>query len=345
MLCFNQKNMGRKQPLFFLAKFSLLFFVTGLIAFFCFFDQERQILPEKNYFVQSHYLFPKTEEITDFDFNVSEEAFLSSGGPPFLFSGRSLASFRNPSLVQEVTNYIAAQGDTVSSLAAQFSISEETILWANNLSKSSTLKPGEKLVILPVSGALHIVGPGDTLSAISLAYEADSEDIIEINGLSEDGAIFAGDMLIIPGGIKPKKSFNYAQVLLPGNYFICPIPAPCKVTQGLHWYNALDFSNGQCGEPVFAAAGGAVQRTGYGNVSGNYVRVEHSNGVVTFYGHLSKFTVSAGQKVSQGQVLGYVGYTGQTIPAGPTGCHLHFDVRFAVNPFAAFGAGAELGRQ
>ncbi len=262
-----------------------------------------------------------------------------------MFSGKSLASLRDPSLVQEVLNYIVEQGDTVPSLALKFNISEETILWANNLSKSSTLKPGEKLAMLPVSGALHIVGTGDTLNAISLAYKAGSESIIEINGLSEDGAIFAGDMLIIPGGVKPKQSFNYVQVPLPGNYFICPIPSPCRITQGLHWYNAVDFSNGKCGEPVFASAGGVVQRTGYGNVSGNYVRIEHSNGVVSFYGHLSKIVMSAGQKVSQGQVLGFVGYTGVTIPSGPAGCHLHFDVRFAANPFAAYRAGAELGKQ
>jgi murein DD-endopeptidase MepM/ murein hydrolase activator NlpD len=107
----------------------------------------------------------------------------------------------------------------------------------------------------------------------------------------------------------------------------------------LHWYNAIDFSNGQCGEPVFAAAAGAVQRTGTDPVGGNYIRILHPNNVVTYYGHLSSVAVEAGIAVYQGQIIGYIGCTGKTIPAGNAGCHLHFDVRFASNPFAGYKAG------
>jgi murein DD-endopeptidase MepM/ murein hydrolase activator NlpD len=57
-------------------------------------------------------------------------------------------------------------------------------------------------------------------------------------------------------------------------------------------------------------------------------------GISTFYGHLSAINVKVGQDVSQGQIIGYVGHTGYTIPAGPAGCHVHFEVRGARNPFA-----------
>lgn len=254
----------------------------------------------------------------------------------------SLEYFENSG--RTIKNYIVEEGDTLQKIADKFDISLDTILWANNLSSNSSINPGDKLIILPVSGVLHVVSPGDTLSGLAELYSLKMDEIVEMNSLSDPGDIIAGDFLIIPGAKKPKRMENFVQVPLSGNYFICPIPSPCRITQGLHWYNAVDFSNGNCGEPIYAAAGGTVQRTGYGNVSGRYVRLIHPNGVVTFYGHLSKISVVPGQQVYQGQILGYLGYSGYTLPVGPAGCHLHFDVRFASNPFAVYRAGTELGR-
>ncbi len=190
---------------------------------------------------------------------------------------------------------------------------------------------------------MHIIREGDTLSELAELYKTELKEIINFNELRETDDIYAGDLLIIPGGKKPKISTQYAQVPLSQSYFICPVPSPCRISQGLHWYNAIDFSNGKCGEPVFAAAGGTVQRTGYTSLSGNYVRIMHPNGVVTFYGHLSKIAAVPGQKVYQGQIIGYIGYSGITVPAGPAGCHLHFDVRFASNPFRKYAVGTQLG--
>jgi len=239
----------------------------------------------------------------------------------------------------EIKEYIVQQGDTISSIAGKFNISVNTILWTNNLSSRSLIRPGQKLVILPVSGVLHIVKKGDTLSGISKLYGVSQEKIVDINGLSSDGRIYIGDFLVIPGGkplAKNKDSLYSFQVPIGSNYFMCPILSPCRITQGLHWYNAVDFSHGVCGEPILAAAGGIVQKVGYHNIAGKYIRVLHPNGVVTFYGHLSEIIVSSGQKVSQGQIIGYMGHTGYTIPAGPRGCHLHFEVIGAKNPFASY---------
>jgi len=54
--------------------------------------------------------------------------------------------------------------------------------------------------------------------------------------------------------------------------------------------------------------------------------------VVTLYGHLSVITVKNGGSVNVGEIIGYIGNTGRT--RGQTGCHLHFEVRGARNPFA-----------
>lgn len=85
------------------------------------------------------------------------------------------------------------------------------------------------------------------------------------------------------------------------------------------------------GTPVYAAAAGTVLIAGYSNSAGNWVVIDHGNGLVTKYMHMYQTPyVSAGQKVAKGQQIGGVGTTGQS-----TGNHLHFQVEeygVAVNP-------------
>lgn len=95
------------------------------------------------------------------------------------------------------------------------------------------------------------------------------------------------------------------------------------------FHAGLDFP-GRYGQPINAAADGKVsyvgQRQGYGNV----VEVEHGNGIMTRYAHLSGFASRVGQKVARGDTIGRMGSTGRS-----TGTHLHFEVRLngqAVNP-------------
>jgi len=236
-----------------------------------------------------------------------------------------------------IGEYIVQQGDSLGSIAQQFNISLNTLLWANSLTSKSVISPGKNLVILPVTGILHIVRKGDTISEVAELYKGKAQEIVSFNNIDQGGEIFTGDILIIPNGTKPAVQSTapvYVTQAVPNSYFICPVPTPYRITQGLHWYNAIDFSTGKCGSPIYAAAGGEVQRTGTDTRAGRYVRIIHPNGVVTFYGHMSKIAVSAGATVGQGQIIGYIGYSGHTIPSGPGGCHLHFDVRGAKNPFA-----------
>lgn len=84
------------------------------------------------------------------------------------------------------------------------------------------------------------------------------------------------------------------------------------------------------GTPVHAPAGGRVLKAGLGTGYGNEIELDHGNGIVTVYGHLSGFNVTAGQQVVKGEVIGYVGHTGRV-----TGPHLHYEVQvrgIAVNP-------------
>jgi len=333
------KKLTEKDPLLWLGIISLILFLVYL-SFFQYNSFKKDL--EKNF---------KTVKSVQNLFLASGESFLIESPDLFFIQENSVRASTNPTLVtpkvfgtlvgtesdikerKEILEYIIQEGDNLWNLAQKFDISLNTILWANNLNKNSVLVPGQKLIILPVSGTIHHVQKGETLSQIAKLYKIDIEEIISFNEI-ENERIFAGDILIVPNGKMPTRRYSPSQVPLASSYFICPISSPCRITQGLHWYNAIDFSNGYCGEPVFAVAGGLVQKTGYHKIAGNFIRLEHSNGVITFYGHLSRILVVPGQQVSQGQKIGTTGYSGYTIPAGPAGCHVHFEVRGARNPFA-----------
>lgn len=276
-------------------------------------------------------IVPETPELV-----LLEKTGLKAAIPPVTVTPQILGAIVGgvqTGVKPEVFRYVAEEGDALASVAEQFNISLNTILWANDLATTSTLSAGEELIILPVSGILHLVRPYDTASEIALWYKADLQDLVEYNGLDSDQDLYAGDLLIIPDGTMPRRLPAGRLTPLANSYFIYPTPAPHRISQGLHAFNAVDFTNGVCGEPVYAAAGGTIQKSGYHTTGGNYVRVLHPNGVVTYYGHLSRAAVGLGDRVFQGEIIGYTGYTGYTIPRGVAGCHLHFEVRGANNPF------------
>ena len=85
-------------------------------------------------------------------------------------------------------------------------------------------------------------------------------------------------------------------------------------------HTGIDIASNQ-GTSVYAADGGKVTMAGWNGGYGNCIMIDHGNGYVTLYGHLNGFAISAGDTVSQGQTIGYVGSTGTS-----TGSHLHFEV-------------------
>ncbi len=95
------------------------------------------------------------------------------------------------------------------------------------------------------------------------------------------------------------------------------------------FHNGTDFAAYQ-GTPIFASKTGTVSTAAGGYGWGNYVVINHGDGFSTLYAHMTYFIVSQGQTVTQGQVIGYVGSTGNS-----TGPHLHFTVYYngsTINP-------------
>lgn len=270
------------------------------------------------------------------DLKIIEDGFVYGISTPRLVSTQTLGSIFGTSSPErkEIIEYSVQAGDTTESISQNFNISLNTLIWANNLSKNSTLKIGQNLVILPIDGITYIVKAGDTISEISKVYKAKPDDVVAFNNLANEGDIFIGDILIVPGGImpvKPAPAVVYAQ--LADSFFIYPTEG--QISQGLHWYNAMDIAN-KCGTPVYAAAAGTVRRTSYGwNAGGgNLITILHGEGVVTYYGHLMSLFVKTGDQVNVGDRIGLIGSTGKS-----TGCHLHFGVTGARNPLTNYSVG------
>ena len=279
------------------------------------------------------------------DLKIMQDNTLCGVATPCVVSGKVLGdAFGSNQNQKEVVDYIVQPGDTLQSIADSYKISVNTLLLANGLATSSTIKVGQSLAILPTDGVLHVVKSGDTVSAIAQTYKAKSDDVISYNGLLNQDDIYIGDILIVPGGTMPKKAVVNNQIPLADNFFIFPTQG--RVTQGLHFYNAVDVAN-KCGTPIYAAAAGVVQRAvgngGWNSGMGNHITILHSNGTVTYYGHLMSLSVKPGDQVYTGQQIAYMG--GQPGMAGAgnsTGCHLHFQVIGARNPLSAYAKGATI---
>ncbi|PIR37283.1 MAG: hypothetical protein COV34_03620 [Candidatus Zambryskibacteria bacterium CG10_big_fil_rev_8_21_14_0_10_42_12] len=233
----------------------------------------------------------------------------------------------------EISIYVVREGDTLSDIADMFEVSAQTIMWANDMS-SKTVKPGQTLVILPVSGVRHTVAKGDTISTIAKKYKGDAEEIADFNHMDLGATLAIGAQIIIPdgeitaGAVAKSSGGSSASKPTYSGYFARPLSGGRK-TQGIHGFNAVDIA-APTGTAVYASAGGRVivaRSSGWNGGYGAYVVIAHDNGTQTLYAHLSEVYVSGGA-VSQGETIGAVGNTGKS-----TGAHLHFEVRGATNPF------------
>lgn len=231
----------------------------------------------------------------------------------------------------QIAVYEVKQGDTVATVADLFGVSKNTIIWANDI--KGALKPGDVLIVLPVTGVKHVIKKGDTLASIAKKYKADLDEIALFNGVSNTIALVPGESIIIPEGeietpkvVAPKKKiYNSSSA----GYYSRPLMGGVK-TQGIHGHNAVDIGT-PVGTPILAAADGTVavaRDSGYNGGYGDMIIINHPNGTQTVYGHLSKVSVKTGQRVVKGEQIGSSGNTGRS-----TGPHLHFEIRGATNPF------------
>jgi murein DD-endopeptidase MepM/ murein hydrolase activator NlpD len=257
---------------------------------------------------------------------------------------------------REVVSYSVQPGDTVSDIADQFNVSADSILWANAKLEDNPdmLSLGQVLNIPPTNGVLVTIQNGDTLSKIVDRYRGkktadqvtrnirDLEFNQERHALDEaNAALTPGQFLMVPDGSRP-----FVQRTVTS--YSGPIPSSAKRGTGnFGWpvsgaitqkfagrHGGIDVGAPK-GTPVYAADSGYVTLAGWDReiVSyGNEIVINHGNGYMTRYAHLSAMMVDAGDSVKKGQLIGRVGSTGNS-----TGPHLHFEILLSGvrrNPFS-----------
>lgn len=232
--------------------------------------------------------------------------------------------------------YKVQEGDTVSEVAEKFGISTDTIRWANDLKDLTSIKVGQELSILPVTGIAHKVQRGETVWSIAQKYNTGSQGIVDFpfNTFVNDEkfTLAVGQILIVPDGIMPKEKPWQPEVYIAqetpdaGTVTATGIfvwPTSGRISQGYRWYHqGIDIANKE-GPGILAADAGKVVAAGWptGWGYGNRVTIDHGNGFQTLYAHLSKIYVQPGQSVNRGDLIGQMGSTGRA-----TGVHLHFEI-------------------
>jgi len=261
-----------------------------------------------------------------------------------------------------VLEYRIQPGDTLEKIAAQFGISQDTIVWNNDGIYVNRLQPGDTLTILPENGILHRVRQEQTVQQIADAYKVSPYAILDsefnrlLNNANPSTLLPPGLTVMVPGGVSDKKPVYWNPGITfegksggggggsvsfgggPGSCgaqpnvggtgsLVVPLPPIYVVTRGFTAYHTGIDLSAPTGTTVFAADSGTVIFAGWSNWGyGNSVVIAHGN-ILTLYGHMSSVSVSCGQQVGRGAPIGAVGNTGNSF-----GAHLHFEVRIGESP-------------
>lgn len=270
-------------------------------------------------------------ENSSFSNMLEDNALIPMAGP----SGSVAEISHHKPTSDQISVYVVRQGDTLSQIAEMFNVTTNTIKWGNDLS-SNTLKVGQTLIILPISGIKYTTSKGDTIASLAKKFKADAEEIASYNNIEVGAKLAVGTNLIIPDGeiqsetpSAPRSTSGSSSLKQYDGYYMRPIVGGRK-SQGIHGHNAVDLA-APAGTPIYASASGEViisRSGGWNGGYGNYIVIRHDNGTQTLYSHNQSNVVSAGDQVSQGDLIGYIGTSGKV-----TGAHLHFEIRGAKNPF------------
>ncbi|MFN8413070.1 MAG: M23 family metallopeptidase [Anaerolineales bacterium] len=290
-------------------------------------------------------------------------------GAPAIGAGGGETSYipRNLQLITHIperpryedVTYRVSRGDAMESIAKKYNVDIDSILFANSDlgDNPHSLKPGMELTIPPVDGIYYKWKDGDTFDSVAAQFNAKADDIINFTGNNidlTDPTVTPGTLVMVPGGTRELR--NWAADLETqgrgantgtGGANATNACGGGPVASGFGWpagshnisgygympsHLGLDIQANE-GEPIYAAGAGIVTmaQSGWNYGYGNVVQIDHGNGYVTVYAHLSVINVGVCTPVGQGTVIGAAGSTGNAF-----GAHLHFEVRIGgsnVNPY------------
>jgi len=243
--------------------------------------------------------------------------------------------------------YKVKSGETLKEIANNNKLSPEEFLIANKniTDENALLYEGQEVVVSLINPVITIVEETHTVAKEAIRYKT-----IE----KEDDSMMAGHSEVIQEGKKGKSLITRkiqkengkiitalivsSEVLEePVNKIVrkgaetdwgWPTVANYTLTDGFMWrwgkmHQAQDIAGLGCGTPIYSIKAGRVITARYHWSFGNYVEVDHGNGYISLYAHMTTLSVYEGQKVGMGQQLGTMGNTGQSY-----GCHLHLQVEF-----------------
>ncbi|HSA99954.1 MAG TPA: peptidoglycan DD-metalloendopeptidase family protein [Anaerolineales bacterium] len=245
----------------------------------------------------------------------------------------------------EPSKYRVVRGDSVFAIADEFKLKPETVYWANykefNGSPSS-LQPGQELVIPPTDGVYYKWEEKDTVESVAEKFEVEPDAIIYWPGNRLDltnPTVEPGTYVMLPGAVEDDQPLFIQTVTRESTgggggceggyqsqgYFNWPTGARflSGYDFGQNGHNGIDISAPE-GTAVWAADNGVVTMAqgGWNYGYGNVVQIDHGNGFVTIYAHLSVISVGQCQSITAGAPIGAAGNTGNS-----QGAHLHFEIR------------------
>jgi murein DD-endopeptidase MepM/ murein hydrolase activator NlpD len=255
----------------------------------------------------------------------------------------------------DALQYIVERGDAMSKIAEKFKIETASILYNNKDELNDDphgLKPGMNLLIPPVDGIYYTWKEGDTLEKVAGEFDSKVDDIVNFPGNDVDLTnpdFKPGTLVMIPGG--SRELFDWSSLAWsqssgtgsgsnscgggrPGyGSFIWPVAGEPHTISGNNYtagHLAIDMTALE-GDTILAADHGVVVFAGWSQYGyGNMVQIDHGNGYVSLYAHLTTYFVTMCQSVGQGDQIGTAGNTGNSF-----GAHLHFEIRLngaSVNP-------------
>lgn len=284
----------------------------------------------------------------------------SAGGDNFIFRRLQLKTNIPERPRYAAVTYRVMRGDGMWAVADKFKLKSETILYVNKDLDDNphSLKPGMELTIPPVDGLYYEWKDGDTFESVAEKFNAKADDIVNFPGNDvdlTDPKVKPGTLVMIPGGSRELRNWEADLVTVSRSNngstgtsdFGSNACGGGAVASGFGWpaddhtLSGNPYGPGHLGIDISAPEGSNVYAAGSGVVTmaqggwnygyGNVVQIDHGNGYVTVYAHLSQINVSACQSVGQGTLIGLSGNTGNSF-----GAHLHFEIRIGgknVNPY------------
>ena len=233
-----------------------------------------------------------------------------------------------PPALSRLKSHQITAGETVESIASQYNLIPATLVELNPSLRGGSMPVGSTILIPPFNGIRVQTTEGASWKDLAATYGVRADILFEVNGCQQQPQqVFIPGVNFSSSGERPARE-NYTG--FPGY----PLPSVASIGLSYGWRQNLNPQQSKFhgGVDLLADPGTSVQSVDAGTVAfageqgsyGNLVVVNHQGGRQTRYAHLSSISVSVGQLVQTGDILGTVGSTGNP---DINQSHLHFEVR------------------